>query len=198
MSHVVICPECITLVFHRDVVCADTDLYKHKFFTCLLAQVKKQCKLHYAHTADDVPQFSGLRCQPQHAGFGSWLGDGTREVSPLTRDICPWQSPCLSGAARGGRISPPRVVVFCSGAVEQDWLLGHVEMEIPRDLTKGKTMWLLSSCCATGPVLRSRWASGFREEMLSRSFWAGSGGVVPRTVPSDWREQLLRNTVMSD
>lgn len=120
MSHVVICPECITLLFHRDVVCADTDLYKHKFFTFLLAQVKKQCKLHYAHTADDVPQFSGLRCQPQHAWFGSWLGDGTREVSPLTGDICPWQSPCLSGAARGGRISPPRVAVFCSGAVEQD------------------------------------------------------------------------------
>lgn len=38
------------LMFHCEVFCADTDLSKHKFFDCLLAQVKKWCKPHYAHT----------------------------------------------------------------------------------------------------------------------------------------------------
>lgn len=50
MAHVVICPEAPTLMFHCDVFCSDTDLSKHKFFECLLTQVKKQCKPHYAYT----------------------------------------------------------------------------------------------------------------------------------------------------
>ena len=71
-------------------------------------------------TADAVPQsVTALGVSRSMPGLGTSSGDGAREVPPLARDTCLWQSQCPSRAAQGGRISPPSIIIFPSGAGEQ-------------------------------------------------------------------------------